>query len=252
VLRSLIFNVLFFVLITTVMLAWLPCFALPRRFLLGAQEFWAKTLVLLMAWIIPLRVEIRGANRLPKTPCIVAAKHQSAWDTFIFHLLLKDPVFVMKKELAYVPLYGWYTLKTGMIPVDRKGGAKAMRKMLKKADNAIRDGRPIVIFPQGTRIAPDTKAPYLPGVGGLYRHLKVPVVPVALNSGLYWPRRRFARWPGTIVLEFLDPIEPGLPRREFMSRLENEIETASARLVAEGRTVDKLPLPDPVDSGDNC
>ena len=141
-LRSLIFNVLFFVLITTVMLAWLPCFALPRRFLLGAQEFWAKTLVLLMSWIIPLRVEIRGANRLPKPPCIVAAKHQSAWDTFIFHLLLKDPVVVIKKELAYVPLYGWYTLKTGMIPVDRKGGAKAMRKMLKKADDAIRGSVP--------------------------------------------------------------------------------------------------------------
>ncbi|HEX9569826.1 MAG TPA: lysophospholipid acyltransferase family protein, partial [Rhodospirillales bacterium] len=182
--------------------------------------------------------EVRGRERLPEPPCILAVKHQSAWDTLIWHLIADDPAIVMKRELLALPIYGAYCRKTEMIAVDRKAGASAMRAMLEAARAAAAAGRPIVIFPQGTRTAPGTPtaaAPYLPGVSALYRGLGLPVVPVALNSGLFWPRRSFLRRPGRIVLEYLEPIPPGLPRAAFMAELEGRIETATRRLEVEAR-----------------
>jgi len=164
---------------------------------------------------------------------LIAAKHQSAWDTIIFSILLWDHCFVLKQELTRIPLFGWYLTRAGLIPVDRSGGAAALKKMVADARRAAEAGRPIVIFPEGTRVAPDAHRPYHPGVAALYSQLEVPVVPCALNSGLFWGRRSFAKRPGTITLEFLPAIPPGRPRKTFLAELEQAIEGRSRALAAE-------------------
>src|SRR5690348_2938702 len=162
-------------------------------------------------------------------------KHQSAWDTLIIPVLLGDPAVVIKRELKLVPFYGWYATRAGSIFVDRKGGASALKDMVAQAKVQVARNRKIVIFPQGTRTAPGEHGPpYHPGVAALYQALGLPLVPAAVNSGLYWGRRAFTKRPGRIVLEFLPPIPPGLPRRQVMAELETRIEAATDRLVAEG------------------
>jgi 1-acyl-sn-glycerol-3-phosphate acyltransferase len=141
----------------------------------------------------------------------------------------------MKKELMLIPVYGWLARKQRMIPIDRKAGASALRGLLRAAEAAKGEGRQIVIFPQGTRVAPGADAPYQPGVAALYARLGCPVVPVALNSGCFWPRRSFVKYPGRIVIELLEPIPPGLAKGAFLAELERRIETATARLEAEAR-----------------
>ena len=141
----------------------------------------------------------------------------------------------MKQELVKVPIVGPYMRAMEMIPVDRKAGARALRQMVEDARAAASTGRAILIFPQGTRVAPGAKAPYHPGTAALYVGLGVPVIPVALNSGMYWSRNAFWKRPGKIVVEFLPPIPPGLDRKAFMARLEETLETATARLEAEAR-----------------
>jgi 1-acyl-sn-glycerol-3-phosphate acyltransferase len=178
---------------------------------------------------------VRGDLSLLRQPVIVACKHQSAWDTFIFYLLARDPAYVMKKELMLIPVYGWLARKQRMIPIDRKAGAGALRGLLRAAEAALAERRQIIIFPQGTRVAPGASAPYQSGVAALYGRLGCPVVPVALNSGCFWPRRSFIKYPGRIVLELLPPIAPGLPKAKFMAELERGIETATARLEADAR-----------------
>jgi 1-acyl-sn-glycerol-3-phosphate acyltransferase len=150
-------------------------------------------------------------------------------------VVLRDPVFILKKELLAIPFFGWYARRAGMIGVDRKGGAAALKRMMADARAARDAGRPLVIFPEGTRTAPGAAARYQTGIAALYQMLNVPVVPVALNSGLFWARRAFVKQPGTITLEMLPPIAPGLPRDPFMRRLQDEIEGASKRLAAAAR-----------------
>jgi 1-acyl-sn-glycerol-3-phosphate acyltransferase len=166
---------------------------------------------------------------------LVASKHQSAWDTIALVTLFPDPAMVLKAELLKIPLYGWFCRKFEMIPVERSAGAAALRRMLKAAKTAAAAGRQIVIFPEGTRRAPGAEPDYKPGIVPLYETLGLACVPIALNSGLYWPRRAFRRYPGTIIVEVLEPIPPGLPRSAFRELLEQRIEEATARLVAEGR-----------------
>jgi len=146
---------------------------------------------------------------------------------------VENPALILKQELLYIPLYGQYVKKAGMIPIRRSDGPKALRTMLRRASEAVKAGRHLIIFPEGTRAAPGARNPYMPGVAGLYSHLDVPCVPVALNSGLFWPRRKLHRKPGTIIVEFLPPIAPGLDRKTFMTELENRIEGATDRLLAE-------------------
>jgi 1-acyl-sn-glycerol-3-phosphate acyltransferase len=186
----------------------------------------------LLKVVVGLRFELRGDRALLSQPVIVAAKHQSAWETLAFFLLARDPAYAMKKELMAIPLYGWIARKQAMIAIDRGAGGAAMRRLLRDAEAAIAQRRQVVIFPQGTRVAPGAQAPYQPGVAALYSRLGVPVVPIALNSGLFWGRRSFVKRPGTIVVEILPPIAPGLPRARFMAELESRIETATARLEA--------------------
>jgi 1-acyl-sn-glycerol-3-phosphate acyltransferase len=161
-------------------------------------------------------------------------KHQSTWDTLILPVVLDDPTIVLKRELLFVPFFGWYAARAGSIAIDRRAGAGALRRMLSKARRVAATGRPIVIFPEGTRVAPGEQRPYHPGVAALYQSQALPLVPAAVNSGLYWGRRSFIKRPGRIVLEFLDPIPPGWPRDRLMAELKRRIETASGALLGEG------------------
>ncbi|TPD61662.1 lysophospholipid acyltransferase family protein [Emcibacter nanhaiensis] len=204
---------------------------LPRKYLVKGQTLWSHSVVFLTRVIGGIRLEVRGRKNLPAEPSIVAMKHQSAFDTFIIHSLFKDPAIVMKAELLRIPIYGVFCRKSGMIPIDRSAGASSLRKMMKASGKALAAGRPVIIFPEGTRTLPGEHHPYQPGISGLYRHLDKPVVPVAVNSGLYWPKSGKVRPGGTIVIEFLEPIAPGMGKTEFLPLLEQQIESASQRLL---------------------
>ena len=234
-LRALLFQFAFWVWSAAINLAWIPSLTMSPLATVRGQTYWAIGVMWLLRVICGIRYEIRGRENIPAGPVLIAAKHQSAWDTIVWHIIAHDPAIVMKAELLKIPVYGWYCRHSRMIPIDRDTGSKAIRVMVDAAKAAAAAERPIVIFPQGTRVAPGVQAPYLPGVAALYRQLGIPVVPVALNSGVFWPRRSIRRKPGTIVLEYLPAIEPGLDRKAFMARLEEVTERESARLVAEAQ-----------------
>lgn len=229
-LRSLLFNAFFYGWTALCVIVGLPLLLGPRSGIYYLGRVWAHPIAGALALLCGLRHEVRGRENLPQGAVLVAAKHQSAWETIIFSILLWDHSFVLKRELMYVPLFGLYLARAGLIPVDRRGGSKALRRMVAAARRVAAQQRPIVIFPEGTRVAPDQHRPYHPGVAALYTQLGLQVVPVALNSGLYWRRRGFLKRPGTITLEFLPPIAAGLPRREFLARLEQAIEGRSRAL----------------------
>lgn len=235
IVRSVLFNVLFYVTLVALMVLGAFFFLTPRRWSMMGLKAWASTSVWLLRVVCGTHFEVRGRDRLPEGAFIVAGKHQSAFDTFALLPLFADPAMVMKRELMWIPLFGWFAMKFRMIGVDRGAGASALKRLVGEARRAVADGRQIVIFPEGTRRAPDAPPDYKPGASALYLALGVPCVPFALNSGLFWPRRRFLRMPGTIVVEFLDPLPPGLKRRVFEGALEAAVEPATARLVAEGR-----------------
>ena len=237
--RALAFNLVFWVGTLIFGIAGLPFLLTPRRTAMRFGRFWAQAVLFALRFVVGLTGEVRGRENIPPGGCLIAMKHQSAWDTLMLPPLLGDPAVVIKRELQYVPFYGWYATRAGSIFIDRKGGAGALRRMIASAKRAIAMGRPVVIFPQGTRTTPGepTEAhPYQPGVAALYRELDVPMVPVAVNSGLYWGRRAFMKRPGRIVAQFLEPIPAGRPRREVMAELEARIEAASAALEAEAAT----------------
>lgn len=243
-LRSALFNLAFYTETAIILILGIPLFLLPRKYLRWATRQWSRLSIWLVGVIAGTKYELRGIEHLPHGPAFLAAKHQSMWDTLALAAFLDDPAVVLKRELMHLPLYGWYAKKARMIAVDRGAHSKAVRDMLARAEQVIADGRQIVIFPQGTRVAPGTTHEYKPGSAALYRRLGLPCVPVAVNSGLFWPRRKFLHHPGTIIMEFLEPIEAGLNRREFMTELERRIETASNRLLAEA----DLPGPPPISS----
>ncbi len=233
-LPSLLFAAMAMTWTAVLMILYLPLFLLPRRATQFAARLWIRGLVGMLGTIVGLRHEVRGLDNIPAGPVIFASKHQSAWDTLIFHLLFDDPAFILKRELFHVPFFGWYLYKAGMIGINRKAAASALRKMLTAAGKAVSDNRPLVIFPEGTRVAPGVKLDYQPGIAAFYNRLDARVVPVALNSGVFWGRRATRKYPGTIVIEFLPAIETGLDRTSFMARLEESIETATERLKVEG------------------
>lgn len=235
---SIIFNILLFVWTALVSIGGAPVLLGPWYWAMNAQNFWAWGLGVMIKYLLGITYEVRGLEHVPEGACIIAAKHQSTWDTILPHALLKNPAWVLKKELHQIPFVGWFYMRQGSIPVDRKGGSKAMRYMLGRAKAAKELGRPIIIFPEGTRAALDAEPDYQPGVAGLYKQLKLPVVPMALNSGLYWGRRQTIKKPGKIIVEFLPPIEAGLDRRAFMQALETAVEDGTNRLVAEGRAAE--------------
>jgi 1-acyl-sn-glycerol-3-phosphate acyltransferase len=232
--------VLFYV--TTVLFLGLgsPLLLGPRSWAMWALALHARTELWLLKTIVGTELEVRGKEKLPKGACLVASKHQSAWETFALIPLFRDPAYLMKRELFWIPFHGWFSYKFKMIPVDRDKGPAALRRMLAEAKTRAAAGREIIIFPEGTRRAPGALPDYKTGVFLLYEALGIPCVPVALNSGLFWPRRSLKRYPGTVIVEFLDPIPPGLSKREFLPRLQATIETASNRLIAEAGGTERL------------
>ena len=229
-LRSLAFNVAFYLNLVAWMIAILPAFALPRRTLMRIVQAWSRSSLWLLRVTTGTRVEFRGRERIPSGGLLVASKHQSFLETFALVTVFDDPTFVLKRELMWIPLFGWYAWKAGMVPIDRKSGSRALAEMNERARRAAEDGRQILIFPEGTRRRPGAPPAYKFGVAHLYDSLGAPCLPVALNSGLYWPRRSFTRRPGTAVIEFLDPIPPGQTRDEFFEEIRTRIESASERL----------------------
>ena len=236
VVRSLVYQLLFLPWTLVLAIAYLPLLALAsRRLMQRGAALWLDGALLLQRVVLGLSFEVRGGEYLPAGGSIIAVKHQSAWETMVFHRLLGDPAFVLKKELLSLPFIGWYMRKTGQIAIDRQSGAKALKRLVEGARRAVADGRAVVIFPEGHRQRPGDTGTYHPGVAMLYAGLAVPVIPVAVNSGLFWPRNAFLRRSGRIVLQILPPIPPGLDRKTFMTELETRIETATRALEAEAR-----------------
>ncbi|HSV29745.1 MAG TPA: lysophospholipid acyltransferase family protein [Candidatus Omnitrophota bacterium] len=234
-LRSVLFVVLFYAWTLPLAVLYLPLLLAPRPVMMTFAKAWLRGVLGLLRAVCGLTFEVRGTEHLPKGAAIVAAKHQSAFETFAFHLLLDDPAYVLKRELTWIPFFGWYLAKTGVIAIDRSAGTKALKAMVKGGEDAKADNRPIIIFPEGTRTPPGERQPYHTGVAMLYGALDLPVVPVALNSGLFWRKRGFAKRAGIITLEFLPPMAPGMNRKAFMAELESRVEAATDALVAEAR-----------------
>jgi 1-acyl-sn-glycerol-3-phosphate acyltransferase len=232
--RSLAFNLAFFLWTALAMIAFLPVLLMPYGATYWFGRQWVRVSLWLLKHLVGLDHRVVGLEHAGRGPAIYAAKHQSSWDTLIFALYLHLPAYVLKRELLFLPLFGFYLLKAGHIAVDRSAGASALKKMLAAARLRRDQGRDILIFPEGTRVAVGGHRPFQPGIAALYGQLDLPVVPVALNSGLYWGRRSFHKKPGTITLEFLPAIPPGLPRRAFMAELEKRLEGASMRLAKVG------------------
>src|SRR5258707_6915925 len=239
-LRALLFNVGFYLWTLVIGLYGAPLLLGPARTVMGFGRLWAAGTLGLLAWTVGLRHEIRGTEHLPHGAAIIALKHQSAWDTVILPVLFAHPAIVIKHELAWLPIYGWYAVRAGGIPVDRGAGASALKRMLARAKKAAASGRPIAIFPEGTRTAVGARRPYHPGVAALYTQLRIPLGPVALNSGVFWGRRSFLKGPRRIILEILPAIPPGLPRRQIMTELEARIEAATAILVTADKGLTRI------------
>jgi 1-acyl-sn-glycerol-3-phosphate acyltransferase len=233
-LRSLIYNALFYIVTAVLTLSGLFLLLSSSRTMVGLARLWGTICTPMLAFVCGTKSDIRGAENIPATGCIIAAKHQSTWETFALVPVIREPVFIYKRELNWVPVFGWLLWKADQISVNRGKRSVALADMTEQARRKVADGRRITIFPEGTRTAPGAPPAYKFGVAHLYAELNVPVVPVALNSGLFWGRRSLMRYPGTIRAEFLEPIQPGLSKDAFHALLQERIETATNRLLAEG------------------
>ena len=233
--RSAAFNAAVFSWSIFLLIAYVPFMLASRRAMLSAIRFWTGSVFWLQRHILGLGFEFRGQDYLPEGPCIIASAHQSAWDTICFYAVLKDPAFVLKKELYRVPMFGPYARKLGMIAIDRSGGASEARRMIRDVSSQLEHGRPVVIFPGGTRSAPDEIVALKSGINALYRRCGVPVVPVSLNSGWFWGRRSFVKKPGTMVAQFHEPIAPGLDVSDFEAVLSARIHDGNMKLLDEAR-----------------
>lgn len=233
--RSLVFNIGFYLSLIVHMIVALPSFFLPRQVLFELAKSWARSMNWMLRVICNVRVEYRGVENIPAGPLLIAAKHQSAWETVGLLPLFRQPMYILKRELTWIPLFGLFLLKAQMIPVNRASGARALMRMTGLARERVRGDRQLIIFPEGTRRPVGAEPRYKFGVAQIYVDCGVDCLPVALNSGLFWPRRTFLRYPGTIVVEFLPLIPSGLSRDEFQARVSEAIETATGRIVEEGR-----------------
>lgn len=235
-LRSLLFNI-FFPLWTAVV----ACFFYP--FILFAKPksiaivgyIWGLVTIKILDVLCDLKLSVRGLEHIPNEPCIVASKHQSDLETIAFHIILKKPVYILKQELLKIPLFGKYLSKMGMISIDREGGMNAIKSMIKGSRHHLNDQRSVIIFPEGTRTAIDDNSNYHPGVHALYNSCDCQILPVALNTGKFWPKGSFIKNPGVFVIEFLPPIamkiKSNLKKDDFMNLIYDKIETKSKKLL---------------------
>lgn len=240
-LRSTVFALIFYLWSIFLSPIYLPLMLGSRRFFWRCCLSWCRSCIAIIRTVAGIDYEVRGREHIQGGPFIIASKHQSAWDTLVYNAIVLDCAYVVKRELLWFPFFGWFLWRVGMVGIDRSGGASALKRLVADCKARLAAGRSVIIFPQGTRTAPGIEKPYLPGVAALYTQCNVPVVPAALNSGVFWPRRTFLKFPGKIIVEFLPPIEPGLPRRAFAAQLQDSIEAATTKIEAEA--VEKFGLP---------
>lgn len=241
-LRSIAFNLFLYGTMAILGLALFPAALVGgEKAIMFAARQWARLSLWGVRIICGIRHEVRGLERLPDGKFIIAAKHQASWETLFFARLFPHPIIVFKKELKAFPLYGWYIARAGMIEVDREAGPSSLKSLVRQAAEKVAPGRPLVIFPEGTRQPPGAPPDYKPGVAALYSKLNLSCIPVALNSGLFWEGKGILRRPGKIIVEFLEPIAPGLSRAEFMRLLEDRIESACRRLLLEAKPPRAVP-----------
>jgi 1-acyl-sn-glycerol-3-phosphate acyltransferase len=229
--RSFAYVALFYLWTAVVAVVCTPLLLGPTRWTYAMFHFWGRGVTGMLP-VCGIRVEVRGRQFNPTGAALVAPKHQCMLDVFAQFTWLPASVFVMKKELGWIPWFAWYARKAGAIVIDRRAGSKAMRQVIREGAERFKKGRQVVTFPEGTRKPPGAPPDYKPGIAALYRELGVPVYPVATNAGVHWPAHGFIRRPGLIVFEYLEPIPPGLKRAEFMRLLEERIETRSRELNA--------------------
>jgi 1-acyl-sn-glycerol-3-phosphate acyltransferase len=234
--RSIVFNVLFYLNTLFWLIIALPTFFMPYWAIVEIAKTWGRVNLVLLRVVAGIDYEVRGREKIPQGAVIVAAKHQSAWETFALLPLFDNPLFIVKRELEWIPIFGWLMIKGRMVPVDRSGGSQALARMTARAREELAAVRQLIIFPEGTRRPAGAEPRYKFGVAHIYDAAGVPCVPIALNSGLFWPRRSILRLPGTVVIEILDPIAPGLDKDAFFKRLQNDLEPATARLIAEAKS----------------
>ncbi|WP_333828599.1 lysophospholipid acyltransferase family protein [Pararhodobacter sp.] len=230
-LRSLIFAGQAYAMMAVMAVFFTPWAIFDRRGAFVAVHTWCRYVRWTASWMIGLRSEVRG--EVPSGEVMIAAKHQSFFDIIILVSALPRPKFIMKKELVWTPILGWYAKRIGCVPVDRGRRGAAIKAMLARVASGQQEPGQLIIYPQGTRVSPGVSRDYKVGTGVLYQEMGVPCVPVACNVGVFWPRRRIYRAPGLAVIEFLPPVPPGIPVREFMVRLKDTIEAQSDRLMAE-------------------
>ncbi|EIZ86194.1 phospholipid/glycerol acyltransferase [Methylobacterium sp. GXF4] len=232
-LRSLAFNVCFYAMTTLLAFGGLPTLV-SRRAVLRLARLWGRLTLWLLRVVAGMQVEFRGLENIPNGPLLVAAKHQSALETLALCTVFPEFAYILKRELLLIPLIGWYLSRSGMVAIDRSKGARAMSLMNAAAADAIREGRQLIIFPEGTRRAVGAPPAYKQGLSHLYMALKVPCLPVGLNTGQFWARNSLIRRPGKAVIQFLEPIPPGMGRQEFQALAQERLELASNALLEGG------------------
>lgn len=230
--RSLIFNILYVLWTMFIGIIFIPIIILPQKYIiLVVGRIWAGGLYFFLKNICKLKLDWQGKENIPAKPAIFASKHQSALETFMFHLLINKPVFILKKELLDIPVFGFYLKKMGMIAIDRDGGMKSLKLLLKQVQDKINQGYNIIIFPEGTRTVPGEDSEYNPGVIALYNLKIAPVIPVAINTGIYWPKNSFYKKQGNFTIKFLPSIEEKLHKEEFLTQLKETIDKESRNLI---------------------
>lgn len=245
ILRSILFNTLFYASLILQMILLSPYYFLaPRKKAFAIPKNWARSNHWLMEKVVGTTFTVEGLENIPAGGYILAPKHQSLWDTYALLPWLDDPVYILKRELMWIPIFGWYVARQKMIPVDRGARGKVMVKVMERAKEEMAAGRQLIIYPEGTRRPAGAEPAYKYGIARIYRDLDVPVVPVAMHPGLFWPRRKFLRFPGHFKVRILPPIEPGLDPDVFYETLVEKLEKASDELLIETvRDNPKVPLP---------
>ncbi|MCO5152251.1 MULTISPECIES: lysophospholipid acyltransferase family protein [unclassified Shinella] len=244
--RSVLFNTLFYLNLILQMIIMTPAyFLLPRKKAYGVAKNWARSNHWLFDKVVGTTFEIEGLENIPADGgYIFAPKHQSFWDAYALLPWLDDPFYILKRELTWIPLFGWYLKKQRMVPVDRSARGKVMAAVMQRTKEEMNSGRQLIIYPEGTRRPPGATPEYKYGIARLYRDLQVPVVPVVMHPGLFWPRRKFIRYPGHFKVRILPAIAPGMDPDAFLAHLVEVMETASDRLLVETVAENpNLPLP---------
>ena len=229
--RSIIFYFLLYMWTLFLGIICLPVLLLPIEYVKKLANLWISGIIGLLKLTCNISHEIQGIENIPDYPVIVASKHQSTFETFLLFKLVKNSIFIHKKELFLIPIFGFYLKKSNMISIDRSEGPKAMRQMLNEVRRRVANGNSIIIFPEGTRKKPGEHPDYKTGIAGIYKESEVEVLPVAVNSGHYWPKHTFVKRPGKIIIKFLKPIPAQLEKSEFLKKIELVIEQETNKII---------------------